>query len=127
MALEHVLVVDDVEVNLKLLAVLLTSRGYRVRTATSAEAALEILATYRPALVLLDVRLPGMSGLELARRLRADVEYARMVIIAVTANAMKGDREAALAAGCDAYVTKPIDTRTLPALLEQELGRKGAS
>lgn len=127
MASEPVLVVDDVDVNLKLLAMLLTSRGYRVRTATSAEDAIEILATYRPALVLVDIRLPGMSGLELARRLRADAVHARVVIIAVTANAMKGDREAALEAGCDAYVTKPIDTRALPALLEQELARKSAS
>jgi len=124
MAGEHILVVDDTEMNLKLLDVLLRARGYTVTTADSAETALVELAKAQFAAILLDLRLPGMDGLSLARLLRRDPANARVAIIAVTANAMKGDEQAALAAGCDAYVTKPIDTRNLPALIADEIQRK---
>jgi CheY-like chemotaxis protein len=109
----RVLIVDDLAVNVKLLTALLTSGGYAVRSTDSAEAALEILPVEKFALLLLDVRLPGMDGLTLARTIRANPAWAEMVIVAVTANAMKTDEENALAAGCDAFVTKPINTRTL--------------
>jgi CheY-like chemotaxis protein len=124
MAGEHVLVVDDTEMNLKLLDVLLRGRGYTVTTADSAETALLALAKTSFAAILLDLRLPGMDGLSLARLLRKDPSNAHIAIIAVTANAMKGDEEAAIAAGCDAYVTKPIDTRNLPTLIAAEIARK---
>ncbi len=118
-----VLIVDDTPLNLKLLSMLLVAKGYDVQTATSAEQALEILPVFKPRLLLLDIRLPGMDGLTLARKLRAEREHADLVIIAVTASAMKGDEQEVLAAGCDAYVAKPIDTRTLPALVADQLAR----
>jgi CheY-like chemotaxis protein len=123
MAGEPILIVDDSPVNLKLTRVLLTVEGYQVRTATDAEDALHVLQTFHPRLVLMDLQLPGMDGLELTRRLKADAAWRNIVVLAVTASAMKGDKEKAEAAGCDGYVAKPIDTRTLPALVAQYLAR----
>jgi CheY-like chemotaxis protein len=110
---EVILIVDDNPVNLKLLKITLTVAGYQVHTAVDAEQALALLASLRPRLILMDIQLPGMDGLALTRRLKADPATRDAVIIAVTAYAMKGDDERALAAGCDGYVTKPIDTRTI--------------
>lgn len=124
MAGEQVLVVDDTEMNVKLLSVLLAARGYQVQSAASAEEATPLLASKQFACMLLDVSLPGMDGLTFARLLRRDPAYADLVIIAVTANAMKGDMEAALAAGCNAYVTKPIDTRAFPGLVAAEIAKR---
>lgn len=109
-----ILVVDDNPSNTKLLAFILTTRGYDVRTAASADEALLTLTEFHPRLILMDIQLPGMDGLALTRRLKADPATRDIVIIAATAYAMKGDEERARAAGCDGYVTKPIDTRQLP-------------
>jgi two-component system cell cycle response regulator DivK len=112
MAGEPVLVVDDQAINLELAKLLLTLVGYAVRTATDAEQARAVLADgFRPSLILMDVQLPGMDGLELTRLLRADPALADTTIIALTAYAMKGDEARMLAAGCDGYIAKPIDTR----------------
>ena len=108
------LVVDDNPVNLKLLRVLLTSEGLAVRTAGHAEQALEAIRASPPRLILMDVQLPGISGLEATQRLKADPATANIPIIALTAQALSGDREKGLEAGCDEYETKPID---LPRLL----------
>jgi two-component system cell cycle response regulator DivK len=121
---EPILVVDDNPQNLKLARVLLAGEGYAVRTATDAEDALRVLAEFTPRLVLMDLQLPGMDGLELTRRLKADPRYRSMVIIALTAYAMKGDEEKALGAGCDAYVAKPIDTDALPRIVCQLLASR---
>jgi CheY-like chemotaxis protein len=118
---EPVLIVDDNAINLKLLRVTLMIAGFEVRTAVHAEDAIAVLATFRPRLILMDIQLPGMDGLMLARRLKADPATSGAVIVAVTAYAMKGDEERALAAGCDGYLAKPIDTRTLPDLLARYL------
>jgi CheY-like chemotaxis protein len=112
-----ILVVDDNPTNMKLLSFVLSTQGYDVRTAADASEALEVLGSFEPRLLLLDLQLPGMDGLELARHLRADARFGRLLIVAVTASAMKGDEERALEAGCDGYITKPIDTRTLPKLV----------
>src|SRR6266571_3779701 len=109
MAGEPILIVDDNATNLKLLRVLLGKEGYAIRTADSAEDALAMLAEFRPRLILMDIQLPGMDGLELTRRLKADPETRDIIVLAVTSYAMKTDQEKALAAGCDGYVTKPID------------------
>jgi CheY-like chemotaxis protein len=109
-----VLVIDDQRTNLKLVSYLLSSKGYEVRTATDATEALETLKGFQPRVILMDIQLPGMDGLTLARLLKADRATSNIVIIALTAYAMKGDEEKAVAAGCDGYITKPIDTRTLP-------------
>ena len=117
------LVVDDTPLNLKLLGALLTANGFQVQTATSAEAALELLRTKPFGILFLDIRLPGMDGLALARLLRADPAYKRLVIVAVTASAMKADEASALAAGCDAFVTKPINTRAFVPFVVSLLAR----
>jgi CheY-like chemotaxis protein len=108
-----ILIVDDNPVNLKLVRVLLMAEGYDVRTAVDAEEALEIVETWRPHLILMDIQLPGMDGLALTRRLKSDPATREIVVLALTAYAMKGDEERALAAGCDGYLSKPIDTRAL--------------
>lgn len=123
MANDSILIVDDNEANLKLIRVLLGGVGYEVRAALDAEEALAVLRTFRPRLILMDVQLPGMDGLELTRRLKADRATNGIIVIALTAYAMQGDEEKALAAGCDGYVTKPIDTRTLPATVAEYLRR----
>jgi CheY-like chemotaxis protein len=118
------LIVDDAPLNLKLLSVLLAGNGYAVRTAASAEEALIVLEGYQPKLLIVDIRLPGMDGIALVRMLRAQPRYQQLVIVAVTASAMKGDEDVALAAGCDSYITKPVDTRTLPAHLKDCMSRR---
>jgi CheY-like chemotaxis protein len=110
-------VVDDNPHNLKLARVLLTGEGYEVRTAADAEEALTVLAGFTPRLVLMDIQLPGMDGLELTRRLKADPARRHIVVVALTAYAMKGDEAKAVAAGCDGYIAKPIDTAALTALV----------
>ncbi len=120
---EPILVVDDQPVNLKLLRVVLERAGYQVRTAVDGEDALRVLAGFRPRLVLMDLQLPGMDGLEVTRRLKADPATRDIVVVAVTAYAMKGDAERALAAGCDGYISKPIDTAAVPATVAAYLVR----
>jgi CheY-like chemotaxis protein len=114
---ERVLIVDDNPTNLKLVAYLVKAHGYDVDTAIDAEAAITAIAANRPRVILMDLQLPGIDGLELTRRLKADPATRDISVIAVTAYAMKGDQEKALEAGCDDYVTKPIDTRALPELI----------
>jgi CheY-like chemotaxis protein len=121
-----ILVIDDSAANLKLLRVLLLTEGFRVSTATNAAEALALVASELPDLVLTDVQLPDLNGLELTRRLKTDPRSASVPVVAVTAYAMSGDKERALSAGCDAYVSKPIDTRALPGLLRSLLQAKGA-
>src|SRR5437588_1594453 len=122
-----ILVVDDHPTNLKLCKVMLSVDGYEVHTAADAEEALALLGTVHPGLILMDLQLPGLDGLELTRRLKADPATRDIVIVALTAYAMKGDEQKALDAGCDGYVAKPIDTRRLPELLRGHLttGRHG--
>ena len=112
---ETILVVDDAPINLKLTDIVLRKEGYRVVTAADAEQALALLDSLRPDLILVDIQLPGMDGLELTRRLKRDVGTRDIVLVALTACAMKGDDEKAFEAGCEGYITKPIDTLTLGA------------
>jgi len=121
MAGEPILIVDDNAVNLKLMRVLLAGEGYTVRTAKDAEEALAVLEEFRPRLILMDLQMPGMDGLELTRRLKNDPALSDSVIVALTAYAMKGDEGKALEAGCDGYITKPVDTRTLAATIAAHL------
>jgi CheY-like chemotaxis protein len=121
MACETILVVDDNTVNLKLTDVLLRNAGYTVRAAPDAETALEMLRTLRPDLMLVDIQLPGMNGLELAQRLKADETTRGIVLVALTAFAMAGDEKRVRDAGCDGYISKPIDTRALPRRIREFL------
>ena len=118
-----VLVVDDTPVNVKLIVALLKANGFAVTIATTGEAALDLVRGADFRLMLLDLRLPGIDGLTVARRVRADPRHRAVVIVAVTASAMKSDVAAALDAGCDAFVSKPINTRTLIPMLMGLLSR----
>lgn len=124
MAGERILIVDDNATNLKLVAYLMRANGYTVETALDAETALERIDDHHPDVILMDIQLPGIDGLELTRRLKANPETRDIVIVAVTAYAMKGDQAKALAAGCDDYITKPIDTRTLPETIARHLAKR---
>lgn len=121
MAEQTILIVDDNPVNLKLIRILLTGEGYDVHTANDAEEATRVLRELRPRMILMDIQLPGMDGLALTRRLKADPTTRDIMIIGLTAYAMKGDEEKMLAAGCDGYIAKPIDTRTLPGVIQRYL------
>jgi CheY-like chemotaxis protein len=114
MAADPVLIVDDNPVNLRLTEVVLKGASHEVHTARDAESALEAVASIRPGLILMDIQLPGMDGLELTRRLRADPDTRDIVIVATSAYAMASDKRKAREAGCDGYIVKPIDVRTLP-------------
>jgi len=109
----RILVIEDNPKNLKLVRDVLTFSGFEVIEATYAEEALSILEHSQPRMILMDLQLPGMDGLTLTRRLKADPATAGIAIVALTAHAMKGDEQKARAAGCDGYITKPINTRTL--------------
>jgi CheY-like chemotaxis protein len=119
-----ILVVDDNPINLKLVSDLLAFEGYRVLKAEDGEQAAASVEAEPPDLILLDVDLPGIDGLTLTKRLKSDVRTGGIIIVALTAFAMKADRQRAMAAGCDAYVTKPIDTRGLPGQVAQLLQRR---
>jgi CheY-like chemotaxis protein len=119
--LSRILVVDDNPVNLKLIGEVLEFEGYAVLFAHDAEAAQLIIADLVPDLILMDIALPGIDGLTLTRILKADERTRHTPIVALTAFAMKGDDRKAQMAGCDAYLTKPIDTRKLPQQVAQWL------
>jgi two-component system cell cycle response regulator DivK len=121
MAGEPILVVDDNPLNLKLTRVLLAGEGYQVHTAMDGREALEVLKRLHPRLILMDIQLSGRDGLQLTRQLKADPAMQDVVILALTAYAMKGDEQRAREAGCDGYIAKPIDTRSLPKLIRSYL------
>ena len=124
MAGEPILIVDDTPVNLKLTRILLVNEGYKVLTAASAEEALELLRSYHPFLVLADIQLPGIDGLELTRRIKQNKTTRDITVVALTAFAMRGDEQRAIDAGCDGYITKPIDTRALGGRIREFLDRR---
>ncbi|MCX6626326.1 MAG: response regulator [Candidatus Solibacter sp.] len=127
MAGEPILIVDDTPVNLKLTRILLMNEGYAVRTAASAEEALDLLRAYHPRLILADIQLPGIDGLEMTRRIKQDEGTRDIAVVALTAFAMKGDEQKAIDAGCDGYITKPIDTRALGGRIRQFLAHRAGS
>jgi CheY-like chemotaxis protein len=120
-----ILVAEDNSDNLELMTRFLKRAGHETVTARTGREAIEQTIARRPDLVLMDVELPELSGLDAARRIRSDTPIARTPIIAVTAHAMDGDRARCLEAGCDAYVSKPIDYDALRGLIAG-LGRSGA-
>ena len=122
MAGEQILVVEDNQKNMKLLRDLLQATGYRTLEASTAGQALMLATEHGPALVLLDIRLPDMDGLVVLRRLRMDERTASIPVLAVSAQAMKGDRERFKEAGFDGYVSKPIDIDELLATVARHCG-----
>ena len=123
MAGESILIVDDNPQNLKLARVILAAEGYAVTTAVDAEEALTLLQSRLPRLILMDLQLPRMDGLTLTRLIKRDPARRHIVIIALTAYAMKGDDHKAISAGCDGYMTKPIDVDALPQVVALHLAR----
>jgi CheY-like chemotaxis protein len=123
MANRHVLVVEDNERNMKLVRDVLRATGYTTLEATTGEDAVELAQAHEPALVLMDVQLPGIDGLEALRRLRQDELTASIAVLAVTAQAMSGDRERFLEAGFDGYLSKPIDVAELIQVVQEHCGR----
>ena len=118
-----ILVVDDNPTNLKLFSDLLQFEGHKILKAVDAEAAQIVLADTLPELILMDIALPGMDGLTLTRKLKANERTRHIRVVALTAFAMKGDDQKALDAGCDGYITKPIDTRTFPSQVMEFMAR----
>ena len=119
---KRILVVDDNPRNLKLASDVLEYAGYEVAEAANAEEAQTMISRNLPDVILMDIALPGMDGLTLTRKIKAEGNTQHIRIIALTAFAMKGDDQKALAAGCDGYITKPIDIRKLPTQVAEILG-----
>jgi len=107
----HILIVDDNPIDLKLAGELLEIHGFRTDLVPDAEQAQRTLGRVLPDLIVVDIALPGMDGLSLTRWLKADARLGDIPVVALTGFAMRGDDQRAAAAGCDAYLTKPIDTR----------------
>jgi len=124
MTLGPILIVDDNEQNLKVARLALESESFDVRTAGDGEQALRVAQTVRPRLILMDIQLPGLDGLQVTQRLKAEPATRDIVVIAMTAYAMKGDREKALAAGCNGYIAKPLDPILLPAQVAEYLEQR---
>ncbi len=116
-----ILIVEDNPKNLKLLRDILQFKGYTTLEATTGETGIELARTQRPALILMDIQMPGMDGRAAMQVLKADQQTRPIPIIALTAFAMKGDKEALLADGFNGYIAKPIDVKTLPLEVEQFL------
>jgi CheY-like chemotaxis protein len=123
MRTKRILVVEDKDMNRKVVRIIMTSKGYDVLEATNAEEALKILQTDVPDLILMDIALPGMSGDDLTRQIKADSRWQHLPVIALTASAMKGQREQFLEAGCDDYISKPVNTHALAELVDQYLSK----
>ncbi len=121
---DPVLIVDDNPVNVKLVRAVLAADGYDIRTATDGPEAWTVLKQFRPRLILMDIQLPGTDGFELTRRLKLDPATRDIIVLAITAYAMPGDEEKAYTAGCSGYLTKPVDTRTLPATVKLHMGTR---
>ena len=118
---KKILIAEDNPQNMKVVLMTLRPHGYTLLQATDGKEALETALKEKPDLILMDIQLPKMSGLEITRKLREIPAFTHTPIIAVTAYAMKGDKEKAIEAGCDAYLPKPINTRELPGLIAEML------
>jgi len=120
----NIMVVEDNPINLRLIKTVLTKLGYNVMSAEDAETALATLKEYHPDLILMDLQLPGIDGLQLTKILKDNPKTSHIIILAMTAFAMKGDEEKALQGGCDGYISKPIDILSLPTILNGYLDKK---
>lgn len=118
------MVVEDNEKNRKLVRVVLKAKGYNVIEATTGEEALNLLKNQKPNIILMDIQLPGIDGLTLIKQIKADSVTKEIPIIAVTAYAMKGDEQKILDTGCEAYMSKPINTQELPLVIEKYIKKE---
>ncbi|HTV97499.1 MAG TPA: response regulator [Steroidobacteraceae bacterium] len=124
----QILIVDDNPIDLALSSALLGVKGFQVEVAVDAEQAQLLLQRMVPDLMVVDIALPGMDGLTLARRVKADARLEHVPVVALTAFAKRGDEQSAAAAGCDRYFTKPLDTKSfgedIAATLESARARR---
>ncbi len=127
MAGEKVLLVEDQPLNRELATDLLEIAGFTVCQADSGERAIQVARAESPQIILMDISLPGMDGLAATRILRADPRFKAVPIVALTAHAMKGDEDRALGAGCDGYITKPIETSSFARCVREILARGRAA
>lgn len=118
-----ILYVEDNALNMRLVRKIVTSLGYDMIEAPNGTLGMMLASTEMPALILVDINLPDMDGLEVTRRLKADARTAHIPIVALTANAMHGDRERCYAAGCDGYIAKPVGRQELRQVLVEFLNR----
>ena len=121
MSAPRVLVVDDNPMNVELVKFVLGEDGFAVETAADASEALVHIGSFQPELILMDVQLPGMDGLELTRLLKANPALRHIVVLAFTAYAMRGDEAKMRSAGCDGYLSKPINVSTFAATVRTYL------
>jgi two-component system, cell cycle response regulator DivK len=124
MSVRTILVVEDNDMNMQLVEFLLEEGGYEIVKATSGEEALSLTrdGAAAPDLILMDIHLPGMDGLSVVRAMKAEERTAQIPILALTAHAMRGDKDRFLEAGCDGYISKPIDVKTFISSIERYLG-----
>src|SRR5215212_9356748 len=124
MSERKILVVEDNDMNMQLVEFLLEEGGYDIVKATSGEEALSLTREgTAPDLILMDIHLPGMDGLSVVRAMKEDTRTARVPILALTAHAMRGDKDRFLEAGCDGYISKPIDVKTFVESIERYIAR----
>ena len=122
--MKKILIVEDNEMNLKLIRTVLKAKGFLLAEARDGEEALKMAVAERPDIILIDIQIPKIDGLEVTRRIRAIDDLKDRQIIAITAHAMEGDRNKILEAGCDGYIAKPINTRTFIDEIEAILKQK---
>ena len=120
---ERILVVEDNEKNMKLFRDVLVATGYRTLEATTGSQAVDMASEHTPDLVLMDIQMPDLDGVQALQRLRADARTAAIPVVALTAQAMHGDRERFLAAGFDGYLSKPVDVRELIGTVREHCDR----
>ncbi len=118
-----ILIIEDNEMNWDMLSRRLIKRGFEVSLAVDGEEGVEEASRQQPDLILMDITLPGIDGYEATRRLKAGPLTAHIPVVALTSRAMSGDRERALAAGCDAYDTKPVDLKRLLNVIDEVVNR----
>ncbi len=122
--MQKILVVEDNLMNMRLIEMTLRTRNYTLLKATDGQEALTLAERERPDLIIMDINLPVMSGLEVTRKLRETPAFSHTPIIGITAFAMKGDREKVLESGCDVYLSKPINTHELPIIIAEMLAQR---
>ena len=122
MSANHILIVDDNEKNLKLIRDVLQFKGFTTLEAADGEAAVRLALSNPPALILMDVQLPGMNGCEAMKAIKADERTRAVPIVALTAMAMRGTRESLLSDGFDDYISKPVEIKAVLALVQKYFG-----
>ncbi len=123
----NILVVEDDPTSLKLVHLILEADGHAVKSVDAPDKALASIAAEMPAVILVDLALPGMDGLSLTRRLKGDPATSAIPVVAITSYPDRFPQREVMKAGCDAYIVKPIDTRTLPKRLEEIVSQKSAA